>query len=331
MTNKAKVYTIMANQHTKIASEITINPDGTTSNSHQQSNGSVGQIRASSKGEIFRILNAQLPQNDMSVPDYIYRADLIPLDLIQLPTNHRVSILESAAIPLSFEHGYPAINESTPFWEQLPYEPHNAYQAFVVFLEMPQKSQAANPVRMLPMIAELTNIPLEDVAAYSHMYYWYARSRAYDLFIVACHHKQREQRIMSIEGAHFTMAEKQLEKIQKLTDAKLDRTLLSLSDPESGELDDVKLKDLVDMVQKLVQIQRVSVGLPAHGSSTYVQQENPHASIQDTYKDISQNANPTTNSDGKRSADMDALLENPEDLALIQNLVVRMQNATRTN
>lgn len=282
------------------------------------------------KGEVFKILNQELPLNEYGCPDYIYRADLVPSNIFEYSSRDRSQILESAAIEITFFHGYPAVEETTPFWEQLPCEGTEAYNAFVTYLEMPEKSQAENPIRLLPMLSSLLERPIEELSAWAHMYYWHFRGRAYDLFLVACHRKQREQRLMTMEGKHFREAEAHLQKVNKIANHKFDtimRAIASGEADESAELDEVKLKDLIDMMERLVKIQRISVGLSASNSTTNNNISiTPHASPNDSLKEIAAEST-HKQKESRRSAEMDALLENPDDLVQIQDLMTRLANS----
>ena len=276
------------------------------------------------KGDIFKRLNSAIQINDFGTPDYIFRADLIPGDILQLPYEERSDILNAATIPISFEYGYPSTLDAHPLWEQLPGETQKAYDAFVLALDLPEISKAEHPVRMLPLIAPMLKLELAQVSEYSHVYYWSARFRAYDLYLAACHRKQREQRIMSIEGKHFTQAERYLIKLDKIVEAKLDRTIASINDDDSMEMEDLKLKDLVDMVEKLTRIQRVSVGLPANGNDTSSSRDigGRMQTVEDSVKEIAAYSAPAKKTD-TRSVDMDRLLANPDDLAAMQDLLIK--------
>jgi len=283
--------------------------------------GQKGIIR--NKGDVFSSLSSHIPLNQFHLPDHIYRADLIPEDILQQSYEDRRLLLDSASIPLTFTHGYPALNETTPFWEQLPSEPHDAFDAYMLFLELPQKSNHDNPIRLLPMISELTKTPIDVITQWCHIYYWHWRSRAYDLFLVACHRKQREQRIMSIEGQHFKMAESLLEKANKLATLKLDQELQAFEEDQDS-MTETKVKDLISTIKDLVAVQRISVGLPSGGPSSIAlkldTQRNQTA--EETFKHIA------TEGAGEqkqqtRSQEMDVLLQNPDDLSSIQELLVR--------
>lgn len=278
------------------------------------------------KGELFRLLNAQIPLNEYHIPEYIYRADLIPPNLNDYPAKVRNQFCEAATLHITFDHGYPAILETKPFWEQLPSEPYDAFNAFMVYLELPEKSNHQNPIRILPMIATLVGQPIEVVTEWCHMFYWHYRSRSYDLFIIACHRKQREQRIMSIEGKHFKQAEEYLEKVDKIIRTKLDLAINAIGskDDDGSELDDIKLKEVVDIFERLAKIQRISVGLPANGA-TQIDTGLRHATINDELKQVVKDSVGEATTATRRPAEMDKLLDNPEDLARIQDLITRHQ------
>jgi hypothetical protein len=281
------------------------------------------------KGEVFRVLNSKISLNGYRLPDHIYRADLIPEDVLEFSPKDRQLHLDAASMIVSFEHGYPAINQNQPMWEQLPSETDDAYGAYLAFLELPEKSNSDNPIRLLPIISTLTKRSLSEITDWCHMFYWHWRARAYDLFLVACHRKQREQRIMSIEGQHFKMAENMLNKVINIATRKLDKEIVDLEDPDVDT--ETKLKDLVDMSMKLVQIQRISVGLSANGNDKLTLEMNGprHSTAAETFKHIAVEG---SGDDGpsQRSAEMDALLDSPEELSTIQELMIKLHNPSHT-
>jgi len=289
---------------------------------------SLATVTAQSKGDVFRVISQNIPLNNYRLPDYVYRADLVPEDILTLKQRDRSTILDGAALPVTFEHGYPAVGNN-PFWERLPAEPEDAYSAYMTFLELPEKSNSENPVRILTIIATLTGKALETISDWCHMYYWHFRSRAYDLFLIACHRKQREQRIMSIEGKHFTMAEQLLAQVSRLAELKLSNELKTLSQDPDAETE-TKTKDLIDMATKLVSVQRISVGLPSGGPEKLsVQMDGPrHTTVDETFKHIAKEG-AGEEAPAQRSPEMDGLLRNPDDLSRIQELMIKLNNPTK--
>lgn len=287
-------------------------------------------LKPRTKGEVFRILNTAIPLNNYHLPDHIYRVDLIGEETLELSPREKNLILDSASIPLTFDHGYPAINETSPFWEQLPCEPGEAYGAYMAYLELPEKSNSDNPIRLLPLIATITKQPIEQIVEWCHMFYWHWRSRAYDLFLIACHRKQREQRIMSIEGAHFKAAAELLDKVTQVATKKLNKELRELEADEDAETE-TKLKDLVSMAKDLMGIQRVSVGLPAMGPSTInLQLDGPrHSTVEETYKHIAKEG-AGDSKPSQRPAEMDTLLGDLDELSTVQDLMIRLHNPKNT-
>lgn len=277
------------------------------------------------KGKIFKRLNETIPLNDYRLPTHLYRADLIPLDIFQYAPFERSEMLNAAAMDLAFTHGYPALDDINPIWDRLPCEPQEAFDAFMIYLELPETTNAENPVRFLPLISTMTQIPLEALASHCHVFYWHWRSHAYDLFQVACRRKQRERRIMTVEGYHFAMAENALNKVTKLLDRRLDLELIDAAKAESADEIETKLKDLVDVATKLAQIQRVSVGLPSGGPSKLDIEVSGrrHEQVGDVFKGIAKDAGHDKPTE-RRSSDMDALLQDPTNLAQIQDMMVRL-------
>lgn len=287
-------------------------------------------VKPRTKGEVFRILNTSIPLNNYHLPDHIYRVDLIGEDTLDLSPRDKNLVLDSASVPLTFDHGYPAIQETTPFWEQLPCEPGDAYGAYLAYLELPEKSNSDNPIRLLPIIATITKRPLDEIVDWCHMFYWHWRARAYDLFLIACHRKQREQRIMSIEGQHFKAAADLLDKVTAVANKKLDAELRALNEDQDAETE-TKLKDLIGMAKDLMAVQRVSVGLPAMGpSSLQIQLDGPrHATVEETYKHIAKEG-AGDNKPSQRPAEMDTLLSDIDELSTVQDLMIRLHNPKNT-
>lgn len=300
----------------------------------------VAHLPRDSKGHIFRILAQSIPTTDYKTPEFIYRADLIPIDWFTNPSytnEERSDILNAATINVVFTHGYPAIDDTDPFWERLPGESDKAYNAFLSFLELPEKSDHENPIRLLPLIAQLIKEDVKQVQDWCYTFFWHWRARAYDLFLIAAHKKQREQRILSIEGRHFSIAEKILAKVDPLMLAKLDQEILALTssgdDEEGGG--EVKLKELADIMEKMVRIQRQSLGLST-GSQVTVETGPKFARPEDQYKEIAKEGESEAASATRRPSGMDQLLSSPDDLSKIQELLIRqthpeMRSVTRAH
>jgi|SRR5262245_29068560 len=276
------------------------------------------------KGELFRLLNQNIPLNSFHLPDHIYRADLVPLDLYSYDGPDRNNILEGATLNVTFDHGYPAVQETLPMWERLPGEPDNAYESYLLFLELPEKSNADNPVRLVPLIAQATGHSVNRIGEWCHIYYWHWRARAYDLFLAACHRKQREQRIMSIEGQHFALAEGLLRQAQSLAGKKLQQELSLLEENEEAETE-TKVKDLIDAITKLTALQRISVGLPAGGPERLQVEMPRHSTVSESFRQIAKEGR-GEESTTTRSVEMDALLANPDELSRAQELLIKLNN-----
>lgn len=279
------------------------------------------------KGDVFKRINAGLALNDYQLPTHIYRSDVIPADLFQYSPADRSGILEAAALEISFNHGYPAIQEHTPMWDRLPGEPSKAFDCFLIFLELPESTNSNNPIRFLPLIAQTTQTPIDQLVEWCEVFYWHWRSRAYDLFMVACHRKQRELRIMSIEGHHFRTSEKLLKQVTDLAGAALEAQINHAAEDPEYLLDGVKVKDLIDAATKLVAIQRISVGLPSAGPAQVdIKYTGPrNADVNETLKSIAKES-VSEGTQQRKSQDVDTLLQNPQDLNAIQELMIRLSS-----
>lgn len=235
------------------------------------------------------------------------------------------------ASPIVFEHGYPAINAETPLWAKLIGESDDAFNAFTIFLELPEKTNYSTPIRLLPHISAITGIDISQIEEYCHVFYWHWRARAYELFITVCLRKQRESRLMSIEGKHFSIAEKHLNRIDSILERRLTMVMDELNDATTSDelTDDTRLKDLVDMLTKLTELQHKSLNYNLPNQRQMF--DGPRfATVEETFKHVAKEGTPEKSST-RRSVEMDALLGSPDDLSTIQNLIVRMSDPRTLN
>lgn len=297
------------------------------------------------KATILYNLNSQIPNTDIGLPEYIYRADLIPGDLndsnFDLDTNtsveyytpeERSQILESAVVILDYSQGYPTFFDGEPFWSRMQHETPDAYRAFLAYLDLPRDKtykvthsdgssnmqKVSSPVRQLHILKDIVSIDTATLLTYCHIYYWPQRTRAFDLFQVASHSKLKEQRLTKIEDEHFHKATRYIE----LADHFLEGVF---ADPGEHGL---KPKEAMDLLIKMIQVQRVSVGAPAMGSA----QKDPNAlpqnaSLEVVLRTIAQNAGVLKNANTEDNS-VKALLEDPDSLAVAQELIIKMNNMT---
>jgi hypothetical protein len=273
--------------------------------------------------QLIEQLSPGLPSNEYDLPIFIYRPDMLdyaaiarslaagehdttptlvgPAQAPVLGTQEMNAMLEAAIVPLSYNEGFPVLPSGMPFWTQLEYEPKEAYDAFVNYLELGGARQ----------ISQLIAYNLDELKEYYHMYYWTHRVKAFDLYKVAHHQKVKLQRMLATEDSHYRTAERLMRKLETYFEG------------VTFDEDNISPEKAVGILEKLVKIQRVSVGLPANGES----KENPGnertvTPVNVIMQQISQNKDASKTKQGN---DVDLLLEDPDAVELAQELIIKMQ------
>lgn len=289
------------------------------------------------KWQLMEQLAKSLPLNEFDLPIYVYRPDMLDHNALRsllqavhtsssdeststegstTPTIHShpqmraaeisyaQSMLDSATVPLTYYEGFPVAPNGLPFWEKLPYEPKQSYDAFIYYLEMGGARQ----------IHLLSAYDLGDLKDWFHSYMWAFRVRAFDLFRLANAQKIRLHRMLATEDSHFLMAEKLIKKVNQHLD-----TGTNFED-KIAELD---LDKIVAVLDKLVKVQRISVGLAAQGGIDPEMKPRKDPSVQITMQQI-------TNDGSQRkadSSDFDLLQDDPDSIELAQELIIKTQKA----
>lgn len=256
-----------------------------------------------SRSDAIFILSKGIPTNQFGFPLFFYRSDLLPADLNALVQ----SDVDHCAIELFYSDGYPTLDNGTPFWEQMPHEPFADYLLFKRFLDQAEDTG----IRQLHLLAADQMKPLELCLARAREYYWSIRAKAYDLFVVAAEQKKREHRIRLTEGRHYQMA-KDL----------MDSLLVKFDDPEwVGQL---TTAEALDYLEKLVKIQRVSLGLSGTNASTLSKDAAPGVSVELLMRNLSKNGMVPQEDAGDFKDQLDILLNDPEAGAVAQELILRV-------
>jgi hypothetical protein len=153
--------------------------------------------------------------------------------------------LDAAIVTLSYDEGFPTLRNGTPLWQRLDFEPQDAFNAFIEYLDLGAKRS----------LHALILTPLEQNRQYFHTYFWAFRVRAFDLFQIATAQKQRIARMLNTEDNHYKLAEK------------LMGTVTSVLDQfTTEEVKEVGFEKLVKLLDPLSKLQRISAGLPANGA-----------------------------------------------------------------
>lgn len=195
-----------------------------------------------------------------------YRSDLLPTTYVNA-TEESIA-LKGAYSDLSFEYGFPTLHDGRPFWHKFDFEPGFSFGAFQAYLELinggPRELARLTENQELHQIASrMAGLPEGQLisradfarAMYesSIMYYWRQRAKAFDLYKEAAYRHQRLRRQSTVEDDHYTLASNLLNTLKEKV----------LNTPKF--FDDMAPKTAVDLLGRLVAIQRVSVGLPAAG------------------------------------------------------------------
>jgi hypothetical protein len=273
-----------------------------------------GPIRAIQYAQIHdrRTLIDQLvrtiPINPYGLPEFFYRPDLLDpkwFDHYPSPTEARdlQQTLGCAILNLNYAEGYPTLPTGLPIWARLEWEDDEGYNIFTEYLEQPGARS----------IHSLQGVSLDQGIEWFSLNYWSWRTKAFDLYQAAHEQRLRVRRILKTEGSHYDLAEKLLRQVRGRVEA---------YSPE--ELEGIDPMTAVNMIEKLVRVQRVSLGLPAAGAL------DESKSLVRTPMPIDQQMRRLTKDaafDEQRRQDdteIDILRDSPEALEMAQDLILKL-------
>ena len=301
--------------------------------------------------ERMRALQQKIPLNDYGLPEGIYRPDL--LDLTRAPSEHQrtpstidgatgiavedIQIgsasgtelytkgeLRNAFVPLAYTEGFPTMPDGRTFWMQFDFEPPQLHSAFQVYLGQP--ANGGEGARSLPALhaticiqPEHEGISPEVIMHWYHMYYWTWRAKAYDLFKQAALRKQIEQRAIDTQDDHFLMASRMMQRLQLYFEQTDD-------DGTSEFWDLMTPKVAIDLMKTIIQVQRISSGLPATGPASAAQQADAGNSFEVILRGLAKQTQvkEEIGLESQNAENLSALLSDPETAEMAQELVIRM-------
>lgn len=314
------------------------------------------KLPLSQKANVIKELTRTVSTNEYGLPNHIYRADMIPANYNELSAQERGEILDIAAQQLEYDQGFPTVASGEPFWGKLPFETTEAYNAFVQYLEltMPEATNAnaaeemmnpnlsantvvshnessrahtRSPIRQLHILAPIVGIDTASLLSYSYMFYWTQRAQAYDLFLVACHRKRKERLTLELEGQHYKMSSQLLQTSSQI----LENALAEIANKDYTERDitcEWKMRDVTDVMWKMFQMQRISLGLsPTGGGGKSQSSEAPqNASVEVTLKNIAAEAGiqASVEEKGLDNNTSEQILQDPEALLAAQELIIKL-------
>ena len=198
------------------------------------------------RADAIKELSKSVPENEYGLPTFFYRSDRLPFDLSQLTGLDADACVE----PLDYEEGYPTFGNGKIFWQQLPHEPLDAFLLFQRYLDQAEETG----LRQIQLLAMENNVSLDKAQEWYTEYFWRARARSFDLFQVAADRKRRELRARKLEDNHY-----------KTADALMKQLEPHLQSPDVFK--NMDGKQLVEVLRLLINIQRVSNGLPQNGNA----------------------------------------------------------------
>jgi hypothetical protein len=264
-----------------------------------------------SRGEAIEHMSRGIPTNDYGLPLYYLRSDLLDLPAVCQMGYIDQGDLDAAGELLSYTDGYPTFRSGSPFWTQAPHEPREAYLLFQRFLDLAE----LEGIRLIDSLAREESVPLDLVRQHSLEFYWSSRARAFDLFVVAAEAKKREVRTRKTEDTHFTEAQNLLNAI--LLRFQQDKDLLEKMDgPE-----------LLEAFDKMVKIQRLSLGLTGQNASTTNKDMAPASSVEVILRQLTKNSGQADQTTDERQNRLALLMSDPDSAMQIQELIVRATGA----
>lgn len=250
-----------------------------------------------------------IPQNEFGLPAFFYRSDLLPYDL----GHFEQSDAEAAIVDLDYSDGLPTYNGGHLFWEKLPHESQTDFLAFQRYVEMADTIG----IRTTHILAKEQGLELGHIEALATLFFWRPRARAYDLFYIAANRKLRERRSRTLEDQHFLMAENILNTIKD-----------EINTEKFGEL---TLKEQLDCVRQLMNMMRISSGLPQNGNAGAVPY-NPDAAkdTKNLMEDITKGVQQGDNGLGLGGG-LAELLKDPNFAFEAQKIVLRVRHQNDAN
>lgn len=237
----------------------------------------------------FQALSQEISPNEYGLLPYYLRADLIPLNYNALEPEQRAHFLSLARSDLIYSDGFPTTQEGTVFWERLPQESHADYWMFEKYLSMASQygyrsiqllaralaqehGHATQHTKAIAASNEFMDVEVSTAQAEQTVldadalvraqqdyirklyvyYYWSQRATSYDRVGAAATRKIRASRAIQLEDRHYGKLEKITEKLFKRFEGFTE-----------DDLDKLEAPDIMKMLKDAIQLQRVTVGLPA--------------------------------------------------------------------
>lgn len=299
----------------------------------QQSESASSLVAMVPRSNVIRGAARFLPHTQEGLPAGFFRADMIPPEVT--PNEAKLpSTTDAAFVPLNYQEGFPALPDGRPFWHKLDYEPPIAFAAFELYTELAK--EGPRHLAMLLHSPELQRLYGDDLTLpflqeLHALYYWKDRSRAFDLYQEAAYRHIRTRRAQSMEDYHYVQSESLLQRVMTAINSEETFNIMK-NDPQL----------LLSAMEKLVKIQRVSVGLPstapaeslkggADGGATSNFEMILRQVAQKNVSPETNSANTTVDESGRVIPTTDNLLRgalnDPKSAQQLQEIIIRMSTS----
>lgn len=204
-----------------------------------------------SKLDAFKRLVEATPRDDNGFLTYLLDHTAIPSDMATRSVPQQAGLIAAAKIPLNMVEGYLSFEAIKPVWDQLRHEPDSYYEAFRLFLNIPERDMG----RIQEALPNFTGEQLNDLYTF---YYWKERSKACDLLRPIAAARLRDQRVISTEDAHFMVSSHILSLLSKEIEQRA-------KDTDGRPFLGMNAQNIIDSLAKMMTMQRVALRLPAQG------------------------------------------------------------------
>jgi hypothetical protein len=277
------------------------------SDAHQEVDPVGGEViifrEGASKAEMVRQLAERIPRNEFGLPIFFVRSDM-------LPTAHVTEEdIDAASVGLFYHEGFPTLSNGAAFWNQLPHEPREHFEIFQKYLD--QAGEIG--IRQIDILSASVRKTPDELSSLLHEYFWSARSRAYDTFIVAAEAKRREHIIRKMENSHFDKASALMDKLNERFEGEFE-----------DWIEELNAKEAIEVMMDLAKLQRMSVGLTGQHASSTDRASTPGTSAEVIIRRLTQTGGMTGGQSDRFQSHLEGLLSDPENGMLLQEAIIKV-------
>jgi hypothetical protein len=215
--------------------------------------------------QTFRRIQEATPRDPNGFLTLIYDPTHIPPDIDKRSPDKRKALLQAAQTTLSMLEGYLSMPNAQPIWTQIPGEPKAYFEAFRSFLLSSQRSLAQSGNDVDFHVPGFTPYTIREAHT---LFYWADRASAYDILRPVAAARLRDQRLLLAEDSHYLITQRLLEQFQEEIQFRAQESLDPDGNGDERPWAGLKASEVVTALTSMMQMQRVSLGLPSHGPKT---------------------------------------------------------------